>query len=191
MCSGTLATLSTCSSKILLHSCRDFLKYVKSKQVKERLFWHLGWSMLLSLISMAWREKFYLVKQTTVHDNYDIFWILDGPNKDQWYIYYSNWGALTTNKSFIADYNVNILAVANHCLVAVTLKLKAPKPWPSYIFTRSYKNHNPVSFLRNLECVPFYIVNIFNNFDDQVDVINKLFLDTLNEHAQIKCIQIK
>ena len=33
---------------------------------------------------------------------------------------------LTTNKSFIADYNVNISAVANHCLVAVRLKLKAP-----------------------------------------------------------------
>ena len=73
MCSGTLATLSTCSSKILLHSCRDFLKYVKSKQVKERLFWHLGSSTLLSLISKASREKFYLFKQTTVHDNYDIF----------------------------------------------------------------------------------------------------------------------
>ena len=73
MCSGNLATLSTCSSKILPHSCRDFLKYVKSKQVKERLFWHLGWSTLLSLISKASREKFYLVKQTTVHDNYDIF----------------------------------------------------------------------------------------------------------------------
>ena len=99
--------------------------------------------------------------------------------------------ALPTNKSFIADYNVNILAVANHCLVAVTLELKAPKPWPSYIFTRSYKNHNPESFLSNLEWVPFYIVNIFNNFDDQVDVINKLFLYTLSEHVQIKRIQIK
>ena len=65
---------------------------------------------------------------------------------------------LTTNKSFIADYNVNISAVANHCLVAVRLKLKAPKPWPSYIFTRSYKNHNPESLLSNLECVPFYII---------------------------------
>ena len=73
MCSGTLATLSTCSSKILLHSCRDFLKYAKSKQVKERLFWHLGWSTLLLLILMASRKKFYLIKQTTVHNNYDIF----------------------------------------------------------------------------------------------------------------------
>ena len=74
MCPWTLATLSTiCSSKIFLHSCRDFLKYAKSKQAKERLFRHLGWSTLLSLISMASREKFYLVKQTAVHDNYDIF----------------------------------------------------------------------------------------------------------------------
>ena len=34
---------------------------------------------------MASHKKFYLVKQTIVHDNYDIFcrlWILDGPSHD-------------------------------------------------------------------------------------------------------------
>ena len=64
------------------------------------------------------------------------------------------------------------------------LKLKAPKPRPSYIFTRSYKTYNPESFLRDLEYVPFHIANIFDDFNDQVDVFNKLFLDTLSEHAR-------
>ena len=99
--------------------------------------------------------------------------------------------ALTTNKSFITSCDVNISAVADHCLVVVTLNVKAPKPWPPYIFTRSYKNYNPELFLSNLMCVHFHLVNIFDDFDDQVDVFNELFLDTLSEHAPSKRIKIK
>ena len=39
--------------------------------------------------------------------------------------------------------------------------------------------------------VPFHIVNIFDDFDDQIDVFNRLFLDTLSEQAPIKRIKIK
>ena len=35
----TIPTCSTCSTKILLNSCRVFLQYVKIKQAEERLFW--------------------------------------------------------------------------------------------------------------------------------------------------------
>ena len=99
--------------------------------------------------------------------------------------------ALTANKIFIASWDVNISAVADHYLVEVTLKLKDTKPQPSYIFTRSYKNYNPESFLSDLECDPLHIVNMFDDFDDQVGVFNKLFLDTLSEHASIKRSKIK
>jgi len=34
-----IPTCSTCSTKILLNSCRVFLEYVKIEQAKERLFW--------------------------------------------------------------------------------------------------------------------------------------------------------
>ena len=40
-------------------------------------------------------------------------------------------------------------------------------------------------------CVPFHLVNIFDEIDGQVDVFNELFLDTLSEHAPIKRIKIK
>ena len=40
-------------------------------------------------------------------------------------------------------------------------------------------------------CVPFHVVNIFDEIDGQVDVFNELFLDTLSEHAPIKRIKIK
>ena len=34
-------------------------------------------------------------------------------------------------------------------------------------------------------CVPFHIINIFDEIDGQVDVFKELFLDTLSEHAAI------
>ena len=54
--------------------------------------------------------------------------------------------ALTTNKNFIKSCIVNTSAVTDHCLVAVTLSLKAPKPRSTYIFTRSYRNYNSELF---------------------------------------------
>ena len=42
-----------------------------------------------------------------------------------------------------------------------------------------------------MEYVPFHIADIFDDFNDQVDVLNKLFLDTLSEHAPVKRIKIK
>ena len=40
-------------------------------------------------------------------------------------------------------------------------------------------------------CVPFHLVNIFDEIDGQVDVFKELILDTLSEHAPIKRIKIK
>ena len=42
-----------------------------------------------------------------------------------------------------------------------------------------------------MEYVPFHIINIFDDFNDPIDVFNKLFLDTLSEHAPAKRIKIK
>ena len=98
---------------------------------------------------------------------------------------------ITTNTNFVINCDVFESAVADHCLVTTTLKLKAPKPSPSYIVTRSYKNYNPELFLSDLEQAPFHIANIFDDFDDQVNVFNSLFLDTLNDHAPIKRFKIK
>ena len=92
--------------------------------------------------------------------------------------------ALATNKSLIASCDVIISAVADHCLVAVTLKLKAPKPRPSYSFTRSYKNYNPELFLSDLKCVPFHIVDIFDDSMYSISMYSMSYSSTrcLNMH---------
>ena len=94
---------------------------------------------------------------------------------------------LTTNKLFIDTCNVMSSTISDHCLVYLTLKLKAQRTRASYITTRSYKNFDPDKFIEDLSHVPFHMVTFFEDPDDQVDTfLNSLFLNVLNEHAPIK-----
>ena len=56
--------------------------------------------------------------------------------------------------------------------------------------TRSYKNYDHDSFIEDLANVPFHIVNLFDDPDDQVHAFNCLFQYVLNNHAPIKQIKI-
>ena len=71
------------------------------------------------------------------------------------------------------------------------MKLKTPRSRYVYITTRSYKHYDTNKFLSDLECVPFHLVEFFNDFDDRVYAFNCLFLEALNDHAPIKRIMIK
>lgn len=93
--------------------------------------------------------------------------------------------ALTINESFIA-----YLGSCQSLLSGGHTKTQSSEA-SSVIFTRSYRNYNSGLFLSDLECVPFHIIDIFDDFDDQVDVFNTLFLGTLKEHSPIKRIKIK
>ena len=56
--------------------------------------------------------------------------------------------------------------------------------------TRSYKNYDHDTFIEDLANVPFHIVNLFDDPDDQVHAFNCLFQYVLNNHAPIKQIKI-
>ena len=51
------------------------------------------------------------------------------------------------------------------------------------IIYRYFKNFDEANFLSDLSCVPW---EILENFDDIVSVLNSLFLETLDKHAPIK-----
>ena len=73
--------------------------------------------------------------------------------------------ALTTNENIIHACDVMQSAISDHGLVSLTLKLKTPRP-------RSYKNYDHDSFIEDLANVPFHIVNLFDDPDDQVHAFN-------------------
>ena len=98
--------------------------------------------------------------------------------------------ALTTNENIIHACDVMQSAISDHGLVSLTLKLKTPRPRISFVTTRSYKNYDHDSFIEDLANVPFHIVNLFDDPDDQVHAFNCLFQYVLNNHATIKQIKI-
>ena len=82
---------------------------------------------------------------------------------------------MTTNK--------NIVSLCDHHLIYVVLTLKTPRLKPSYITIRSYSNYNAERFREDLAFVPFHMISMFDDLDDQVDTFNAMFLDVLNEHV--------
>ena len=94
--------------------------------------------------------------------------------------------ALTMNEHIIDACYVIQSAIRDHSLVTLTLMLQTPRPQNIFVTTRNYKNYDWNNFANDLAYVPFHIVNLFGNPDDQVHAFNCLFLEILDEHAPIK-----
>ena len=98
---------------------------------------------------------------------------------------------MTTNEKLIASNDVLMSTISDHNLLYISLKLKKPRIKPSYVTIRGYTNYSADNFLRDLSYTPFHIISLFDEFNDQVDVFNELFLEVLNQHAPIKRVKIK
>ena len=84
------------------------------------------------------------------------------------------------------------LTISDHYLVYATLDLKAPKPNPKFITTRSFKNYIADQFASDMALIPWDIVNLMDeSVDEKVDAFNDLFLTCLNSHAPIKTVKLR
>ena len=84
------------------------------------------------------------------------------------------------------------LTISDHCLVYATLDLKAPKPNPKLITTRSFKNYKADQFASDMAHIPWDIVNLMDeSVDEKVDAFNDLYLTCLNSHAPIKTVKLR
>ena len=59
------------------------------------------------------------------------------------------------------------------------------------LLSDGYVGYNAERFCKDLTSVPFHVISIFDDFDDQVDTFNALFTDILDDHATIKRVKIK
>ena len=98
---------------------------------------------------------------------------------------------MTTNKNIISFSDVLACSVSDHHLIWLVLTLKTPRSKPSHITIKSYSNYNAERFYENIIFVPFHMISMFDDFDDQVDTFNALLIDVLNDHATVKRIKIK
>lgn len=98
---------------------------------------------------------------------------------------------MITDNSIVSSSDVLTCSISDHNLVYVILTLRTPRVKPSYVTTRSFANHDAEQFCKDLALVPFHVMSVFDDFEDQVDTFNILFADILEAHAPIRRIKIK
>ena len=78
-----------------------------------------------------------------------------------------------------------LLSISDHYLVSV-LNFKAPKPLPTYVISRSYKNYDSESFVNDLAQVPWYENALIDDAGEKVEHFNEKFLEVLERHAPVR-----
>ena len=80
----------------------------------------------------------------------------------------------TSNSALVTDSGVVKTHISDHYLVYVVLNLKAPKPLPTYVISRSYKNYDSESF--DLAQVPWYENAFMDDAGEKVVHFNEKFV---------------
>ena len=81
--------------------------------------------------------------------------------------------------------------ISDHLPILLKVDCNVPKRPPSLVTRRSFKNFSKSCFEKDLENVPWSVINIFDNPDDQVSVFNTLFCEVLDRHAPLKTVRVK
>lgn len=93
---------------------------------------------------------------------------------------------MASNTSLIVESGVVETHIGDHYLIYSVLKLKVPKPPPTYVTARSYKQYDPGSFTDDLAQVPWPENFLIDNASEKVDHFNRNFLEVLNRHVHNK-----
>ena len=98
---------------------------------------------------------------------------------------------LVNNEHRIVNSGVIPVTLSDHFLVFCVLKAGVVKAQPRIIEYRSYKRFDINAFNKDLENVPWHIVDDEQNINDALFTWNKLFIDIVDEHAAIKKRRVK
>ena len=82
---------------------------------------------------------------------------------------------MVSNKDIVKTSGVLDLTISDHYLMYIVLDMKVPKPPPTYITTRSFKNYTADQFSSDIAQVPLETVELMDSVDDRI-VFNDLFL---------------
>ena len=77
-------------------------------------------------------------------------------------------------------------AIFDHLPALLCIKWAKPHSQPRLVGKRSFKHYNEENFKLDLSLVPWSIMEMFQSPDDQLMVFESLFLDVLNDHAQLR-----
>ncbi|XP_022797595.1 uncharacterized protein LOC111335861 [Stylophora pistillata] len=86
---------------------------------------------------------------------------------------------VTTKANMVRQCGVLPLGISDHSLVYATLKLKSKRPPPKIVRSRNFKRCNIQDFKKDIELIPFHLLDIFEDKDDVLWGWNLLFNDVL------------
>ena len=92
----------------------------------------------------------------------------------------------TGQKRFKSSLNITCSLSDFHNLTCVATKLHTPHIAPKTIYSRSYKKFDDEIFLDDVQNIPFWRSDGFDDEDDRLWSFGKLFSDAINENAPIQ-----
>ena len=95
------------------------------------------------------------------------------------------------NSHRIVQSGVLQLNLSDHFLVYCVVKSGIPKSPPKIIDYRSFKTLDQNKFTKDLNQIPWSVLDSFDNIDDAVSAWNYLFTEVANVHAPIKSCPVK
>ena len=98
---------------------------------------------------------------------------------------------LALSTSLIREAKVVPAPFSDRDLVFISLGLNKKRSKPVYVTTRSYKDFVPESFLVDLNCAPWSVIDCFEDVDDKLNAFNLLFNPLLDDHVPIKIIKLR
>ena len=97
---------------------------------------------------------------------------------------------MTTNTALVTESGVMENHISDHYLIFTVLKLKLPKPQPTFTTVRSYKHYDRNMFLEDIAQEQWEHILLFDDVDEQLNQFNSNFLRILDRHAPVKTIRL-
>ena len=98
---------------------------------------------------------------------------------------------LTTNPQQVINTAVLESTISDHFTVTATIRLKAPKPKPFQIRSRSFKFYDPKAFNDDLAKISWNASENCADINIRLEQFNKAFLAVLDSHAPVKLMSLK
>jgi hypothetical protein len=82
-------------------------------------------------------------------------------------------------------------SISDHLPIVLTIDWSTPDPLHKTITRRSFKNFSPSSFNNDLVAAPWFLLDLFDDVDDNVFTFNTLFGGVFDDHAPVKTVRVK
>lgn len=99
-------------------------------------------------------------------------------------IFSSEWNLATSVASTPCD-------LSDHHIVSCQINIKATRPIPSFVYSRSFNDCDIDSLCQDMQSCPWHVAEIFDDINDQVGFWEDLYLFTLDPHVPKRRFRVR